>query len=111
MCLQVRFEGAAESDPQPEPAIRVMMHLLRGRVRSPFLFYGEHRRPPCSPSLASKPMSIRHLDRLLEPGSVAVIGASNRVGSVGATVWRNLRAGHFAGPIFAVNPKHASLDG
>jgi acetyltransferase len=35
-------------------------------------------------------MSIRHLDRLLEPRSVAVIGASDRVGSVGATVWRNL---------------------
>ncbi len=56
-------------------------------------------------------MSIRHLDRLLEPKSVAVIGASNRVGSVGATVWRNLRAGRFTGPIQAVNPQHASLDG
>ena len=56
-------------------------------------------------------MSIRHLDRLLEPRSVAVIGASNRVGSVGATVWRNLRAGHFGGPIYAVNLRHATLDG
>ncbi|CAN7716212.1 MULTISPECIES: bifunctional acetate--CoA ligase family protein/GNAT family N-acetyltransferase [unclassified Variovorax] len=56
-------------------------------------------------------MTIRHLDRLLSPNSVAVFGASNRQGSVGATVWRNLRAGHFAGPIYAVNPKHAVLDG
>jgi acetyltransferase len=56
-------------------------------------------------------MSIRHLDRLLEPRSVAVIGASDRVGSVGATVWRNLRAGRFNGPVFAVNPAHAALDG
>ncbi len=56
-------------------------------------------------------MSIRHLDRLLEPKSIAVIGASDRVGSVGATVWRNLRAGHFSGPVYAVNPKHASLEG
>jgi acetyltransferase len=55
-------------------------------------------------------MSIRHLDHLLDPRSVAVIGASNRVGSVGATVWRNLRAGRFAGPVFAVNPKHSRLD-
>lgn len=55
-------------------------------------------------------MSIRHLDRLLEPKSVAVVGASDRVGSVGATVWRNLRAGHFAGPVYAVNPKHSTLD-
>ena len=57
------------------------------------------------------PLTIRHLDRLLSPNSVAVVGASNRQGSVGATVWRNLRAGHFAGPIYAVNPKHAVLDG
>ncbi len=56
-------------------------------------------------------MSIRNLDRLLEPKSIVVIGASNRVASVGATVWRNLCAGHFAGPIFAVNPKHVTLDG
>jgi acetyltransferase len=56
-------------------------------------------------------MSIRHLDRLLEPRSVAVIGASDRPGSVGATVWRNLRAGAFAGPVVAVNPSHAKLDG
>ena len=56
-------------------------------------------------------MSVRHLDRLLEPRSVCVIGASNRAGSVGATVWRNLRAGTFSGRIEAVNPRHAMLDG
>jgi acetyltransferase len=56
-------------------------------------------------------VSIRHLDRLLEPKSIVLIGASDRVGSVGATVWRNLRAGHFAGPIHAVNLRHATLDG
>ncbi len=56
-------------------------------------------------------MSIRHLDRLLEPRSVAVVGASDRVGSVGATVWRNLRAGAFAGPVYAVSPAHVEIDG
>ncbi|WP_457322039.1 bifunctional acetate--CoA ligase family protein/GNAT family N-acetyltransferase [Roseateles sp. P5_E11] len=56
-------------------------------------------------------MSIRHLDQLLSPRSVVVVGASNRPGSVGATVWRNLRAGTFAGRVFGVNPKHAELDG
>ncbi|HEY2190406.1 MAG TPA: bifunctional acetate--CoA ligase family protein/GNAT family N-acetyltransferase [Caldimonas sp.] len=56
-------------------------------------------------------MSVRHLDRLLEPASIAIIGASSRVGSVGATVWRNVRSSRFAGPIHAVNPKHATLDG
>ena len=56
-------------------------------------------------------MTIRHLERLLEPVSIAVIGASNRPASVGATVWRNLRAGGFAGPVLAVNPRHRELDG
>jgi acetyltransferase len=56
-------------------------------------------------------VSIRHLDRLLEARSIVLVGASDRVGSVGATVWRNLRAGHFAGPIHPVNPKHSKLDG
>jgi len=56
-------------------------------------------------------MTIRHLDRLLLPDSVVVIGASNRAARVGATVWRNLRAGGFAGPVLAVNPHHKELDG
>ncbi|WP_418318184.1 GNAT family N-acetyltransferase [Piscinibacter sakaiensis] len=56
-------------------------------------------------------MSIRHLEYLLNPKSVAVIGASKRAGSVGATVWRNLRAGSFGGAVFAVNPKYRKLDG
>ena len=56
-------------------------------------------------------MSIRHLDRLLEPRSIAVVGASERVGSVGATVWRNVCSGHFAGPIYAVNRKRAAIAG
>lgn len=54
-------------------------------------------------------MSIRHLDRLLEPRSIAVIGASIRAGSVGAMVWANLHVGQFAGVIYGVNPKHKVL--
>lgn len=54
-------------------------------------------------------MSVRHLDRLLEPKSVAVIGASERPASVGCTVWRNLRSGGFAGRVWPVNPKHHRL--
>ena len=56
-------------------------------------------------------MSIRNLDSLFAPASVVVIGASDRPASVGATVWRNMRDGRFAGPVYAVNPKHRELDG
>ncbi|WP_395701524.1 bifunctional acetate--CoA ligase family protein/GNAT family N-acetyltransferase [Aquabacterium sp.] len=56
-------------------------------------------------------MSIRNLEYLLAPASVAVVGASSRAGSVGATVWRNVRAGEFGGPVWPVNPSHEQLDG
>ena len=56
-------------------------------------------------------MSIRHLDALFDPQSIAVFGASLRTGSVGATVWHNLCQGHYAGPLYAVNLKHRYLAG
>jgi acetyltransferase len=56
-------------------------------------------------------MSIRNLDALLRPHCVAIVGASDRPGSVGATVWRNLRARTFKGTLIPVNPKHRELDG
>lgn len=55
-------------------------------------------------------MSVRHLDHLLEPRSIAVAGASDRPASVGATVWRNLRGG-FKGPLHALNLRLRTLDG
>jgi acetyltransferase len=56
-------------------------------------------------------MSIRNLDFLLAPRSIAVIGGSDRPHSVGATVMRNLLAGGFAGPVFPVNLKHREVAG
>ena len=48
-------------------------------------------------------MTIRNLEFLFRPKSIAVIGASDREGSVGATVIRNALAGGFSGPIYPVN--------
>jgi acyl-CoA synthetase (NDP forming) len=56
-------------------------------------------------------MSIRHLDALFDPHSVALIGASDRPGSVGATVWRNLRSAGFEGPCWPVNPRRDTVGG
>ncbi|WP_374564726.1 GNAT family N-acetyltransferase [Ideonella sp.] len=53
-------------------------------------------------------MTIRHLDHLLNPASVALFGASERAGSVGATVWRNLQAS-FRGALYPVNLKRGRL--
>ncbi len=53
-------------------------------------------------------MSIRNLDKIFRPESIAVIGASERPTSVGFTVLRNLTDG-FQGDVFPVNPKHSSV--
>lgn len=56
-------------------------------------------------------MSTRHLDALLNPASVVVVGASARADSPGGAAWRNLRAGAFKGAVYALNPEYRRLDG
>jgi acetyltransferase len=56
-------------------------------------------------------MSVRNLKQLFAPASVALVGASERSGSVGATMLRNLREGGFKGALYPVNPKYDTLDG
>ena len=56
-------------------------------------------------------MSIRNLDKLFRPRSVALIGASPNPGTVGAVVMRNLQRAGFKGPILPVNPHHESVLG
>jgi acetyltransferase len=56
-------------------------------------------------------MSIRNLSYLFSPKSVAVIGASAREHSVGATVLSNLVEAGFKGGIFPVNLKYDTLLG
>ena len=56
-------------------------------------------------------MSVRHLQHFFRPRSVAVIGASARPGSVGATVLANLANAGFSGPIWPVNPKYREVLG
>jgi acetyltransferase len=56
-------------------------------------------------------MTIRNLDALFRPKSVAVIGASDRAHSIGALVMRNILVDAFDGPVAPVNPKHATVQG
>lgn len=56
-------------------------------------------------------MSIRNLESFFKAKSVAVIGASEREGSVGHVILRNLLTAGFEGAIFPVNPKYRSVQG
>ena len=54
-------------------------------------------------------MTIRNLDRMFKPRSVAVIGARNREGALGAVLTRNLLRGGLDGPVMPVNPKYTHV--
>ena len=56
-------------------------------------------------------MTIRNLQFLLGPASVALIGASPEARSIGKIIASNLRGGGFAGPVWLVNPRHSQING
>ncbi|MGH8130122.1 MAG: CoA-binding protein, partial [Steroidobacteraceae bacterium] len=51
------------------------------------------------------------LDSLLRPRSIAVLGATEREGTVGRTTVENLLKGGFEGRLYAVNPGRTSVCG
>ncbi len=56
-------------------------------------------------------MSIRNLDAVFRPQSVALIGASRKAGSVGKLIARNLFHAGFEGPILPVHPRERAIEG
>ena len=56
-------------------------------------------------------MGIENLDRIFNPKRIAVIGASEREGSVGAKILRNLTNSGFAGEVYPVNPFRETVQG
>jgi len=52
-----------------------------------------------------------YLRPLLVPGSLALVGASDRPGSLGRIVMENVLAGGYTGGFHAVNPRHRTLLG
>jgi acetyltransferase len=51
------------------------------------------------------------LDAIFRPETVAVVGATEKVGSVGRTVMRNLISNPFGGTVFPVNPNRSNVLG
>src|SRR5689334_13496389 len=54
---------------------------------------------------------VRGLDAIIAPKSVAIIGATEKPGSVGRTIVWNLISSPFGGTVFPVNPKRANILG
>ncbi|MEM6972946.1 MAG: bifunctional acetate--CoA ligase family protein/GNAT family N-acetyltransferase [Pseudomonadota bacterium] len=56
-------------------------------------------------------MTIRHLEQMMAPRAIAIIGATERDGALGRILLERLVAGGFSGPIRPVNPKHKAVLG
>ena len=50
-----------------------------------------------------------YLTPLFEPRSVGIIGASDRDGSIGAVLFKNMLDAGFKGRLYAINPKHKTV--
>ena len=56
-------------------------------------------------------MATIHLEKLLNPQSLAVIGASDREGAPGRAIAESLLSGNFAGLLHFINPRYKSVLG
>lgn len=56
-------------------------------------------------------MDKNHLNEMLRPKSVAVVGASNTPGKIGYSVVSNLIKGQYKGKIYPINPKDSEILG
>jgi acetyltransferase len=56
-------------------------------------------------------MSIRNLDKMFRPRSIAVIGASDKLQSIGAALMDNILRAGYRGPVLPVNPKAKTTHG
>ena len=56
-------------------------------------------------------MGLYNLDKIFEPRSIAVVGASETRGSIGLAIMENLIQGGYEGRIIPVNPKYSKIAG
>ena len=73
------------------------------------MFPGECSQTPAQADRRIIAVSTVNLDKIFAPKSVAVIGASEREGSVGNMLMRNLEK--FAGNVYPINPKSPTIRG
>src|SRR5206468_10198931 len=69
--------------------------------------HAEARSPP---NVAARPMRPG-ARRLLNPRSIAIVGASQRSDAIGSRVLHNLKLMGYSGVIYPVNPCYESIDG
>ena len=71
----------------------------------------ESRKNCITPEQRRRAASPEGLESLFTPASVAIVGASSRIGSVGRAVFENILGGDYTGTIYPVNKKAKSVCG
>ena len=71
----------------------------------------EPTRGSLTPSTVFRYQQRHPLHAIFAPKSIAVVGATEKAGSVGRTLFWNLISNPFGGMVFPVNPKRASVLG
>jgi acetyltransferase len=56
-------------------------------------------------------MGLHNLEKIFKPRSVAIIGASQKTGTIGWAILKNMKEAHFDGVIFPVNPGYSEIQG
>ncbi len=54
---------------------------------------------------------LEQMKRLIEPGSIAIVGASDQISKVGGTITHNLITSDYHGKVYLVNPKKDTIYG
>ena len=54
-------------------------------------------------------MSAINLDKIFRPKSIAVVGASQRAGSIGSAIMHNLIHEGYPGKVYPINPRHKTI--
>jgi len=83
---------------------RAEQHYADGVVRVAFPIEPTERSLEAM-HLRESTAAAHSIQRILEPRSVAVIGAGRERGTIGHEIFRNLIEGGFNGPVYPVNPK------
>ena len=98
------------------PGLPVKRRIAEGMVELTFPLPAgedEHRLGSYLETVASRESraDVASLRPLLQPRSVAVVGAGRHRGTMGRAILRNIVTGGFTGPVYAVNPHAQTMEG
>src|SRR6266702_2553888 len=72
---------------------------------------GSSTNPTPAPTTVFRYKPSHPLDAIFEPKNVAVVGATEKAGSVGRTILWNLISSPFGGTVYPINPKRSNVLG